>query len=93
MINVSKQAYPEWEQVTTAMSAAIYNSSLGLSFFVSPIYGTSMAKAFGFRITMDSLAAIDLIFLTTYLTFGRGFSGFSQSIENLKSQNRADTAI
>ena len=82
MINVSKKAYPEWEQLTSAMSAAAYNSALGISYFVSPIYGTAMAKAFGFKITMDSLAVIDLIFLLAYMALGQGFSGFRETLKN-----------
>ena len=43
MINVSKEFYPEWEELTTAMSAAAYNSMLGISYLVAPIYGTAVA--------------------------------------------------
>ena len=43
MINVSKESYPEWEEMTTAMSAAAYNSMLGISYLIAPIYGTAVA--------------------------------------------------
>ena len=76
MLNVAKAKYPEWEELTSAMNAANFNTILGISYLVSPVYGTSMAKAVGFRITMDSLAFIDLIYLILYLSIGQGYSGF-----------------
>ena len=83
MINVGKARYPEWEELTSAMSAAAYNSMMGISYLVAPIYGTGVEKVIGFRMTMDSLALIDLIFLILYLTVGKGYSGFGQMFRNL----------
>ena len=73
MINVGKARFPEWEELTSAMSVAAYNSILGISYLVAPIYGTAVENAFGFKITMDTLALIDFVFLVLYLTIGRGY--------------------
>ena len=82
MISVGKAKYPEWEELIAAMSAAAYNSILGIAYLIAPIYGTAIAKPFGFRICMDSLAFIDFIFLILYLSVGQGISGFTQSVQN-----------
>ena len=43
MLNVAKAKYPDWEELTSAMNAANFNTILGISYLVSPIYGTSMS--------------------------------------------------
>ena len=48
MIEVSKGKYPEWEELVSAMSAAIYNSLMGIAYLVAPIYGTGVTKMLGF---------------------------------------------
>ena len=75
------------------MSAAAYNSMLGISYLIAPIYGTAVEQAVGFRYCMDSMALIDIIFLAIYLTVGQGFSGFRQSVENYRNQNEIRTAF
>ena len=48
------------------MSAALQNISLGLGYLLAPMYGTSVAEALGFRLTMDILAFFDLAFLFSH---------------------------
>ena len=48
------------------MSAALQNISLGLGYLLAPLYGTSVAEALGFRLTMDILAFFDLAFAIAY---------------------------
>ena len=84
MIDVAKARYPQQEELTTAMSAALYNSMLGTAYLIAPIYGGSVTQVFGFKISMDILALIDLIFVIFYLTIGEGYSGFVESFRNFR---------
>ena len=93
MIAVGKEKYPEWEELIAAMSAAAYNSILGTAYLIAPIYGTSIAKPFGFRICMDTLALIDCVFLVLYLLIGNGFSGFKQTFKNYRNSDEIEKAL
>ena len=73
MIEVSKGKYPEWEELVSAMSAAIYNSLMGIAYLVAPIYGTGVTKMLGFKTCMDLLAFCDLIFFILYMSFAGGY--------------------
>ena len=77
MINVAQERYPGYEELTSAMSAASYNSIMGITYLVAPIYGTGVTKHLGFRLCMDILALTDVVFLLGYLIFAEGFSGFT----------------
>ena len=73
MIEVSKGKYPEWEELVSAMSAAIYNSLMGIAYLVAPIYGTGVTKMLGFKTCMDLLAFCDLTFFILYMSFAGGY--------------------
>ena len=87
MLEVGKGKYPEWEELVSAMSAALYNSIMGISYLVAPIYGTGITKLVGFKLCMDILALADLIFFVLYMVFAGGCSGFIQTCKNLKKRS------
>ena len=55
------------------MSAAIYNSLMGIAYLVAPIYGTGVTKMLGFKTCMDLLAFSDLTFFILYMSFAGGY--------------------
>ena len=59
------------------MSAAIYNTSMGIGTLLAPLFASIMNEALGFRMTMDIAACFDLVFAFAYLFFGTGLSAFA----------------
>ena len=76
MLDSGKERFPDQEERVTNMSAAIYNSFLGIGYLLAPLYGTSMAEILGFRLTMDILAFFDLAFAIAYFALAGGMSAF-----------------
>lgn len=60
---------------------------IGLGQMSAFFYGPIVEKAVGFRLTLDILSIMTLIFGLVYLCIGSGFKSFGQTCQNYKLRN------
>ena len=84
MTETGEEKFPKFTKEVANLSASIFNSSLGVGYLIAPLYGSSLTQYYGFRLTMDITAGIDLTFAIAYLLCAGGISAFVETYYNLK---------
>ena len=72
MIDDGNARFPDNYVTVAGLSSACYRTVIGVAQMLGPIYGSTVNKYLGFKLTMDILACIDLAFVIAYFALAGG---------------------
>lgn len=89
MIEDVKKKYPHKPFEASDISSGVFNAMLGFGSMLSPLYGSYMTAAFGFRFCTDTVGYSLLAYSIAYFVLCIGWSYCQQKKEILRNSESA----
>ena len=93
MIDSATEQYPKQSKEVKSMVSGIFNQFLGIGYFISPIYGSTLNQYLGFKHTTTIAACIDFSFAILYFACAGGPAAMSKTYANYKHVKEQTTEI